>query len=323
MHGPLGLQQGFTLARPYDCAPADELFLKSSWIAACMPNRERLVTSLHCLVGRPGGALSCDIVICLPSMPMAKPLLRRAWRHRGHKTQIRTKVEKAKYPIIIDPLVVTAAEAYRPGRRENDRFGAVAVSGDCRVVAALGQLCRFSEAGAVYVFPCAPAPPGHCSKPGPDPTAFAEFATCRDRGVTPSPSELDGVAPGKMFAGAVYTSLPGLRRPGPSNKSRASGRRGGLSLRRRSWTVPKYAGRGLRMGRRRSADRVGAGCVSCGSGPVGFNKAAFWRPTGEPRQPRKRPQRFIRHTTAPGAPGVIADRAQPCAPAWAGYIFVS
>ena len=68
--GPWDRSRAFTLVPSLDCAPAMSCFWKSL-IAACMPNRRATchIAPLSC--GDDWGALSCDIVICLPSMPMA------------------------------------------------------------------------------------------------------------------------------------------------------------------------------------------------------------------------------------------------------------
>lgn len=326
VHGPLGLQQGFTLARPYDCAPADELFLEIKLDSRLHAEPESDSSHRSIVLRDDRGRIVMRYSDLFAFDADGQPL-ETSLDIEDDKIQIRTKVEKAKYPIIIDPLVwLQQQKLIAPDAVKNDRFGAaVAVSGDTAVVAApKASLPGFSEAGAVYVFLRTGTTWALQQKlTAPDPTAFAEFGhSVAIEGDTIAVGAWTASLPGKMFAGAVYIFTRAAATWSLEQKLIASDAAadyrfgGGVGLSQNTLVVgSEWADAGALI-------KVGAGYVFVRVGTSWSQQAKLLASDRANQDNLGTTAAIHKDTIALGAPGVSQTSPTMRSSVGAGYIFV-
>jgi len=146
VNGPLGLEQGFTLAAPepgtgdLEIAVAIDGDLRPQW------NDERLVVEL--IDGRDRAVLQVSDLFATDATGQLLPTTLTV---QNGNVVLRVDDALAKYPIEIDPLVTTAQTIVQASDHEDESFFgfAVAVDGNRAVVGAPDQ---DSGVGAAYVF---------------------------------------------------------------------------------------------------------------------------------------------------------------------------
>jgi len=149
-NGPLGLEQGFTLAHPPGKATGEPLTLELALRGDLVAAVESTGTSLE--LRRKGGkvALRYGGLKARDATPRELP----SWLEvRGVRLLLRVEDGEARYPVVVDPWIqqaeLTAADGATP-----DYFGSsIAVSGNTIVVGAPQHVVGSnSTQGAAYVF---------------------------------------------------------------------------------------------------------------------------------------------------------------------------
>ncbi|MGK3992648.1 FG-GAP repeat protein [Sorangium sp. So ce1024] len=152
VNGPLGLEQGVTLAAPPSCrvSPGDEIALAFaiSGLRPVIDPAGTLVT-LHDAADRLVLRYSDLHVADTTGRPLPARLVL-----NGDTLEIRIADAGAVYPIVVDPLIAVEQGKLMPTvGAANDQFGvSVAVSGDTALIGARFDDERGSDAGAAYVF---------------------------------------------------------------------------------------------------------------------------------------------------------------------------
>ncbi len=154
VHGPLGLEQGFSLLRPFDCAASEELALELELSSSLQAEQIDQAATSEILFRDKAGH-----VVMRYGELFAYDAEHRAldvtWKLDGQKISIYVDPGDAKYPITIDPLVwLQQQKLIASDAATDDQFGyAVSISGDTAAVAApKADLPGFTDTGAVYVY---------------------------------------------------------------------------------------------------------------------------------------------------------------------------
>jgi hypothetical protein len=147
VNGPFGLEQGFTLSRPPGRAEGASaltiaLVLSGNLTAAVDPGRNGL--SLTRIDGPPVLRYSG-----LSASDADGKELRASLELQGGRLLLKVDDSRARYPIVIDPLVQLAELTASNGQREDMLGYSVAVSGNTVVIGAPGVN---SGQGAAYIF---------------------------------------------------------------------------------------------------------------------------------------------------------------------------
>ncbi len=151
VNGPLGLEQGFTLAQPPGSRDQRgvliiALAVSGDLTAAVDPGKTRLTLTGHTGQSelRYTGLTAFDATG--RELPASLEL-------RGARLRLEVDDTHAKYPVVIDPFVQAAKLTASDGQMDDSLGYSVAVSGNTAVVGApFANVDGVSDAGAVYVF---------------------------------------------------------------------------------------------------------------------------------------------------------------------------
>ena len=149
-NGPLGLEQGFTLARPPGKATGEPLTLELALRGDLVAALESTGTSLE--LRRKDGKVALRYEGLKARDATGREL--RSWLDvRGERLLLRVKDGEARYPVVLDPWI-QQAELNASGGAAGDYFGnSIAVSGNTVVVGAPQHTVGSnSTQGAAYVF---------------------------------------------------------------------------------------------------------------------------------------------------------------------------
>ncbi|HUH81980.1 MAG TPA: IPT/TIG domain-containing protein [Solirubrobacteraceae bacterium] len=147
-NGPLGLEQGFTIARPPAGRPAGPLTLELSLSTSAPPVLARGAKSFT--VGPPGpGSVGYSGLTAVDARGHVLPS---SLQIRGGHLLIQLDAAHAAYPVKVDPFLQQGPALTGSGESGNGRFGAsVALSADGNT-ALVGGWRDAEEAGAAWVF---------------------------------------------------------------------------------------------------------------------------------------------------------------------------
>ena len=151
VNGPLGLEQGFTLAQPPGSRDGRggviiALGVSGDMTAAVDPGKTSLTLTGHSGQSelRYTGLTAFDATG--RELPASLEL-------RGARLRLEVDDTRAQYPVVIDPFVQAAKLTAFDGQKDDSLGYSVAVSGNTAVVGApFANVNGVSDAGAVYVF---------------------------------------------------------------------------------------------------------------------------------------------------------------------------
>ena len=146
---PVGLEQGFTLESPPQPG-AERLVLALSLNGGLTPEWEQPEQSLRFHTPAGGYALSYrDLkVVDATGNPLPAHLA-----VKGQTLEIHLDARGARWPIVVDPLVVNEQKVTANDSAANDKFGhSVALSGDAALIGAPDNDDGGADSGAAYVF---------------------------------------------------------------------------------------------------------------------------------------------------------------------------
>jgi hypothetical protein len=149
-NGPLGLEQGFTLAHPPGKTTGEPLTLELALRGDLVATVESTGTSLE--LRRTDGKVALRYAGLKARDATAREL--RSWLEvRGERLLLRVEDGEARYPVVVDPWI-QQAELISPDGAAGDYFGkSIAVSGNTVVVGAPQHTVGSnSTQGAAYVF---------------------------------------------------------------------------------------------------------------------------------------------------------------------------
>jgi hypothetical protein len=149
-NGPLGLEQGFTLAHPPVKASGQPLTLELALRGDLVAVVGSTGTSLE--LRRQDGKVALRYVGLKARDATAREL--RSWLEvRGEKLLLRVEDGKARYPVVVDPWIQQAELTATDGVAADDFGTSIAISGNTMVVGAPQRTVGSNSAqGAAYVF---------------------------------------------------------------------------------------------------------------------------------------------------------------------------
>lgn len=208
IHGPLGLEQGFSVLRPFDCGPGEGLAVELEISSTLQAEVEEHAPASAILFRDNAGnvVMRYGDLFAYDANHMALGV---DWNLDGHKITINVNTNQANYPIIIDPLVwLQQQKLVASTPAVNDQFGySVSVSGNTAAVGApKADRSGFTDTGAVYVFVRAGTTWTEQQEIiADDATGFDEFghAIALESDTLAVGAQYASI-PGKTFTGAVY-----------------------------------------------------------------------------------------------------------------------
>ncbi|MDC3962843.1 hypothetical protein KEG38_54010, partial [Polyangium jinanense] len=153
LNGPLGLEQGFTLARAPSCTGTKVVTLELGGDlhpSLVDEDRDGRADALALLDGAGGQALTYSDLYAKDATGRALP----AWLSiEDGRVAIHVDDAAAVYPVVIDPLITQQTKLVAGDGAAGDFFGlAVALSGDTALVGAPWDSDKGYASGAVYVY---------------------------------------------------------------------------------------------------------------------------------------------------------------------------